>query len=153
MLVQTLLQSSAPAADVHTRNPWFTVLWQRHRNSKPRSHLQDNNHFHTSGFNDSLGLPPLPGANDFSCRPASHFPLCLVVFLGVWNVFSPSGGPSDLFLFSAAPRWFGDVFWGFLVWAQSVSKIAAAAACQELLRAFWFLRQSLKMDEAIRKLC
>lgn len=80
MLVQKPLLSRA-AAQMRTPGTRDALLYGKDdRNSEQHSRLQNKNRFHTSGFNDFLGLPPLPGANDFSRRPAAHFPLWLVVF-------------------------------------------------------------------------
>lgn len=88
MLVQTAAEK-CPGTSAHTRNPWFTALWQSWQNSNLHSHLQDKKHTHASVFYDSSGFLPLPGASDFSCRPAVHSPSVTCRFLrSLKHVFS-----------------------------------------------------------------
>lgn len=128
-----------PGTAAHTRNLWFTALWQSWQNSNPHSHLQDKKHFHTSGFYDSSGLLPLPGANDFSCRPAVNFPSLNCSFLRcLKHVFPFWRTQWPISLFGSTMLVQGCV-WELLAGARSVSKAAASAGCQKLLRIFLIL--------------
>lgn len=140
MLAHTLLLSPAQV-QMYTLGIQYSLFYGKDNwNSEPCSYLQYKNHFHTSGFNSSSGLPPLPGVNECSCRPAAYFPL--------WHVLWFSRGVEicfpllKLIPLSATPCWWGISSGGF----QHKHCQLVMLLCQ----AFWLLRQSLKMNENVQ---